>query len=171
VKIPIANVYYLLCYAWQHVQQTDVVDLRELEGIEHVHDLLGKVLAEGTFGLVRRGLDRGYREVREDLAGIRGKLDIGETAKRALRSRGRACCAFGELSYDVPHNRILKSTLLALLRLSDLDAKVRQEVRTAFQKLEGITVVRVDRRTFRQVQLDRNRHLYRFLLEACLLVH
>ena len=50
-KIPIANIYYLLCYAWSHVEERDVVRLEELEGLERVHDLLGKVLAEGTFRL------------------------------------------------------------------------------------------------------------------------
>ena len=88
-KIPIANIYYLLCYAWSHVDERDVVRLEELEGLERVHDLLGKVLAEGTFRLIRRGIDRGYRDVREDLAGIRGKIAVGETAKRALRARGQ----------------------------------------------------------------------------------
>ena len=53
-KIPITNIYYLLCYAWSHVEEGDVVRLEELGGLERVHDLLGKVLAEGTFRLIRR---------------------------------------------------------------------------------------------------------------------
>ena len=171
MKIPIANVYYLLCYAWKHAEEADVVDVSELAGLDRVHDLLGMVLAEGTYRLIRRGLDRDYREVREDLAGVRGKLEVGEMAKRALRSRGRAACVFEELSYDIPHNQILRSTLWALLRLPDLDRGVRSKVREAYQKLDGIQVVRVDRQAFRQVQLDRNRRVYRFLLAICLLVH
>ena len=50
-KIPIANVYYLLCYAWRHMEEANVVRLNELEGLQQVHDLLGKVLAEGRSGL------------------------------------------------------------------------------------------------------------------------
>ena len=93
-RIPVANVYYLLCYAWRHVAESDLVRLDTLEGFERIHDLLGSVLAQGTFKLVRRGIDRGYREVREELTGIRGKLAVCETAKRALRGRGRAACDF-----------------------------------------------------------------------------
>jgi 5-methylcytosine-specific restriction enzyme subunit McrC len=171
VKIPIANVYYLLCYAWQHVEETDVVDVTELDGLENVHDLLGKVLAEGTFQLLRRGLDRGYREVQEDLPGIRGKLAISEMASRALKARGRAACVFEELSHDVTHNRILRSTLASLLRIKNLDNDVRAEVGTAFRKLEGISVVRVDRQLFGQLQLDGNRRVYRFLMAICALIH
>ena len=170
-KIPIANIYYLLCYAWSHVEESDVVRLAELEGLSRVHDLLGKVLAEGTFRLIRRGIDRGYREVRGDLAGIRGKIAVGETAKRALRARAQVTCDFEELSHDVLHNRILRSTLRSLLRLPDMHSDVRAEVRNAYVKLDGVSLVRLDRRLFQRVQLDRNRRYYRFLLSVCRLIH
>ena len=170
-KIPIANIYYLLCYAWGHFDERDVVRLDELDQMERVHDLLGKVLAEGTFRLIRRGIDRGYREVREDLAGIRGKIAVGETAKRALRARGQVTCDYEELSHDVLHNRILRSTLRSLMRLPDLHSDVRAEVRSAYAKLGGVTLVPLRRLVFQQVQLDHNRRYYRFLLSVCWLIH
>ena len=170
-KIPIANVYYLLCYAWRHIEEADVVRLNELEGLQRIHDLLGKVLAEGTFRLIRRGIDRGYREVRRDLAGVRGKLMMSEMANRALRARGRAACEFEELSHDVLHNRILRSTLGSLLRLPDLNREVRSEVRSAWLKLDGVQEVRLSTKLFGQVQLDRNRQVERFLLDVCRLVY
>ena len=117
-----------------------MVRLDELDQMERVHDLLGKVLAEGTFRLIRRGIDRGYREVREDLAGIRGKIAVGETAKRALRARGQVTCDYEELSHNVLHNRILRSTLRSLMRLPDLHSDVRAEVRSAYAKLGGVNV-------------------------------
>ena len=171
MKIPIANVYYLLCYAWRHAEESDVVNVGELDRLDRVQDLLGKVLAEGTFQLVRRGIDRGYLETQEDLAGIRGKLAVSEMAKRALRARGQAACVFEDLTHDVQHNRILRSTLEGLLRLSNLAPEIRTEVGLAFRKLDGISEIRVDRQAFRKVQLDRNRRLYRFLLSICELIH
>lgn len=171
MNIPIVNIYYLLCYAWRHVEEKDIVRLEELAGLNGTHHLLGKILAEGTFRLLRRGIDHGYREVQEDLAGIRGKLTVGETAKRALRSRGRAACEFEELSQDVLHNRILRSTLAALLTLPDLDTGVQREIRTAYQKLKGVSLVRLNQRLFGQIELDRNRYLYRFLMSVCRLIH
>ena len=170
-QIPIANIYYLLCYAWSHIEEQDLVRLDELQGLDKVHDLLGKLLAEGTFRLIRRGLDRGYQEVHENLAGIRGKILVGETAKKALRARGQVACEFEELSHDVLHNRILRSTLGSLLHLRDLHADVRAEVRNAFTKLGGISHVQLNRRLFQRVQLDRNRRYYRFLLSVCRLIH
>ena len=73
-RIPILNVYYLLCYAWRHVQERDTKRLARLAGLSTVRDLLGKVLASGVNHLARRGIDRGYVEQREDLAGVRGEV-------------------------------------------------------------------------------------------------
>ena len=171
MNIPIANVYYLLCYAWGHAEELDVVRLEDLEGLTRVQDLLGHLLGGGTLRLIRRGLDRGYREVREDLAGIRGKVALSDTAARALRSRGRVACDFEELSHDVLHNRILRSALAVLLMVADLDRGVRDRIRLAYRTLDGVSVVRLSRRLFGQVQLDRNRRRYRFLLSVCRLVH
>ena len=181
-EIPIANVYYLLCYAWRWAQQHDGAKLREIEGLSSAQDLLGKILAGGVHNLVRRGIDRGYLERREDLAGIRGKLAVGETAKRALRSRGRAACDFEELSLDILPNQILRTSLVALRRLgrrrgggragTGLDANVYTEVAVACRSLSNISSVpRLERRMFGLVRIDRSRRLYRFLLSVCRLLH
>lgn len=171
-QIPILNVYYMLCYAWDFALHRDATKLGDAGKLTTVQDLLGRVLAAGTNQLVRRGLDRGYVERREDLAGIRGKLAVSETAKRALRARGRAACDFEELSADILPNRILRSSLDSLRRLgAQLDPAVRRDVVSAYHRLGGVSAVGLKRRTFGLVQLDRNRSLYRFLLSVCRLVY
>ena len=171
-NIPILNVYYLLCYAWGRVQERDTARLATLGGLSTVQDLLGKVLAGGVNHLFRRGIDRGYVQRREDLAGIRGKLAVSETAKRALRARARAACDFEELSVDILPNRILRSSLHGLLgRRVTLDHHVRADVRSAYRRLDGISRTRLKRNTFGQLQLGGNRRLYHFLLSVCRLLY
>ena len=171
-KIPILNVYYMLCYAWGRVQERDTRRLDTLAGIRTAQDLLAKVLAGGVNHLVRRGIDRGYVERRKDLAGIRGKLAVSETAKRALRARRRAACDFEELSVDILQNRILRTSLHRLLRRRiPLADDIRSEVRSAYRRLDGVSRVPLKRNTFRRVQIGGNRRLYRFLLSVCQLLH
>ena len=109
--------------------------------------------------------------MRQDIAAVRGKILVGETAKRALLSRSRLRCAFEEMSRDVLHNRILRSTLKSLLRIPDLDRGVAASVRDAYARLDGISAVALNRRVFQRVHLDRNRRYYRFLLSVCRLIH
>ena len=171
MKIPIENLYYLLCYAWRHTEERDAIPTGSAGRLETVLDLLGKVLAEGAFRLIQQGLDRGYRETGRDLSGIRGKLDLGETIKRALQVQGKAHCLFDELSHDVLHNRILRSTLYSLMRIPTLDPQVRRDVHLAYSRLGGIEIINLNRLAFRQVQLDQNRRFYYFLMAICELVH
>jgi 5-methylcytosine-specific restriction enzyme subunit McrC len=170
MNIPIRNVYYLLCYGWEHVDQSDLVDLDSLGKLNRVQDLLGKVLAEGTFRLVRRGIDRGYRELTAEIPGVRGKLKVGAMATTAVRARSRTICSFEEFSPDVLHNRILRSSLDALRRAGTLDPTVQRDVELAYQKLDGISVVPLAPGLFRRVQLSRNQRIYQFLLSVCQLV-
>lgn len=171
-SIPILNLYYLLCYAWERVQEQDLARLAGLEDLSTTQDLLGKVLASGVNHLWRRGIERGYVERREDLAGIRGKLSASETAKRVLQARGRAACDFEELSVDILPNRILRMSLHGLLRHRvPLHSDVRSEVRSAYRMLDGVSRTRIERSAFSQVRLGGNRRLYRFLLSVCRLIY
>lgn len=170
MEIPIGNVYYLLAYAWGHLQDQDVVDASEVHELDRAQDLLGLVLSRGVSRLFRRGVDRDYQERREDLRGLRGRVHLSEYAGRALKARSVIPCVYEELSVDVLHNRILKSTLGLLLRVEELDPTVRSSVRRAYRDLVGVQEVRLHRGVFGQVQLDRNRRDYRFLLQLCRLV-
>ena len=175
MRIPILNIYYMLCYAWGHVQERDTARLEALADLSTVYDLLGTVLAGGVNHLVRRGMDRGYLGRREDLAGIRGKLVVGDTVKRALKARARAACDFEELSADILRNRILRASLHRLLRDTsriDLAPDVRNRVQSAYRKMPGVSPQRLTRSAFTRVQLaGGNRRLYRFLLSVCWLIH
>lgn len=169
--IPIRNVYYLLCYAWNHLEESDLVDRQALEQLDRVEDLLGKVLAEGVFRLLKRGLDRGYRETTEELAGVRGKIEVGAMATSAVRARGRVICTYEIFTQDILHNQIIRSTLRALLNAPSLNRAVRNDVALAYQRMDGVRTVRLTRQLFSRVQLSRSQRHYKFLLQICHLAH
>lgn len=171
MTVPIQNVYYLLCYAWGHAEEKNLLDVDAVGRYEEVHDLLGKMLSEGTFRLLRRGIDRGYREFTEEFPGVRGKLEIGETIKRSSLIRSRTVCSYAKLSRDVLHNRILRASLDALLTRAPLSEGVREDVALAHDRLGGVGEVRLSRQAFRRVQIDRNMRIYRFLMSVGRLVH
>src|ERR1035441_6422817 len=73
-QIPIANIYYLLCYAWDALEERDALaDVGALDST-HLLGLSAGGLVTGTRRLLRRGLDRGYLAREEEIPGIRGKL-------------------------------------------------------------------------------------------------
>ena len=141
MNIPIENLYYLLIYAWNMLEEADQVDV-DVAGSTDLLDLLARVLNGGVEHLVRRGLDRAYVARSEEIPGIRGRLLISQSVAKLSFPQGRAWCQFDDLSHDVLHNQIVKSTLGRLLKASDLDKELRKQLRANFDRLGDVSVNR-----------------------------
>ena len=170
MNIPVANIYYLLAYAWDKLTEQRIV-LRDSDDCKTPLDLLAKILANGTTHLFKKGLDRNYREQEDSLAGIKGKLLLAESLKKQTFQRGRAICRFDEFNHDVLHNQILKSTLGRLQYLKILDEKIRREVRLLYNRFHDVSEINLSKPVFRRVQLHRNNQFYGFLLHVCELLN
>jgi 5-methylcytosine-specific restriction enzyme subunit McrC len=166
VPIPLQNVYYLLCYAWNRLDAWDRVDVSSIPG-NRIENLLAKVLSEGTSHLLRSGLDRSYVPEQREERSIRGKLLYFESARRLLLQRGVAACSVDELSHDIPHNRLLKAGLKALMGLETVDDSLKPRLRSLLQALNAVTDVPLAARAFRGIQLHRNNARYALLLQFC----
>jgi 5-methylcytosine-specific restriction enzyme subunit McrC len=169
MAVPIQNIYYLLCYAWNFLEARDLVDVNAVPG-NRVENLLGKVLQDGVGHLIRRGLDRGYIDFDAEDRRLRGKLLLSETVGRVLLSRGRVACRMDELSYDVPHNRVIKAAMQALIGVPELNADIRTALRGHCRRLHLVTDVELSPAAFRPIQLHRNIARYRFLVNVAHLV-
>lgn len=167
--IPIKNIYYLLAYAWNRLPESQIVDVSDLESQE-LADLFAAVLINGIHHLLRRGLDQSYLTNEVELAGIRGRINIGVTARRMLAPHGRAYCEFDELQVDTLPNQILRATVNCLIRAPTLDKELRLKLRGLNRELGGISDVPLSRSMFQSVQLHSNNRFYRFLLSICELV-
>jgi len=169
-NIPIQNIYFLLCYAWDKLDERGVVDV-DSAGITDLINLFARVLVNGTNHLLKRGFDRGYILEREETRRFRGKLMFAPSLQRNLLRHGRAACEFDELNHNVLHNRIIKSTLVRLLSNDELDKTSRQHVRELCRRLHEIDAVEVTSKLFRNVTLHRNNLFYDFLLKICQFIH
>lgn len=168
-QIPIQNLFYLLCYAWDQLEQGKVIDVTRSPTMELV-DLYAVVLCDGVKHLSRRGLEQGYEAHVDELSSLRGRIDVYASMRRFLPIRGRAVCEFDELTTNTLNNQILKGTLRLLAAAQNIDAGLKQEVTRCYRGLDGVEDVPISAATFRRVQLHSNTSFYRFLLNVCELV-
>jgi 5-methylcytosine-specific restriction enzyme subunit McrC len=169
MAIPVRNVYYLLCYAWDRLEALGLTDVDAVPG-NRTENLLGQVLRDGVAHLVRRGLDRGYVETDEEGRRLRGKIRLSETMQRVLLPSGRVACLVDEFSYDVPHNRVIKAAMSRLTELPSLDDGLRVSLRDHCRRMQDVTDIELTPCAFRTVQLHRNVARYAFLINVCRLV-
>jgi 5-methylcytosine-specific restriction enzyme subunit McrC len=166
VKIPIENLYFIFSYAWARFPAGDAVQVG-LDECPDLQNLFGKVLIDSVNQLMRRGLDRGYREIIEETRSPRGRLLFDQIAKEQTLRRGSVICQFDELSHDVPHNQIIKATARALSREPTMLPLLAHGLRVIERKLVAVSDVRLSSEMFRKVQLSRNTGQYGLLMRLC----
>ena len=171
MEIPVQNLYHLLTYAWDQLEEAKQVNVTA-EPADTLLDLLARVLVQGTTHLLKRGLARDYVPEQELTGRLRGRLLLGESMRQQTLPTARAWCAFDELSHDVLVNRLLKSALHQLLTAPTLAKSLRQELRALYVRLGDVALVPVrDVRLYEQVKLHRHTAHYGLVLSICRLVH
>ena len=126
MQIPIENIYYLLCYAWNKLDEKELVSV----SIDDKTELLGlfaKILINATKILLKRGIDKNYIDYTEELAGVKGKVQISQTLKSNLLFKQRTICTFDDFFANIISNRILVSTIYRLTRTKGLDKPLKNE--------------------------------------------
>lgn len=166
MTIPVRNLYYLFLYAWARFPGGIVGEV----GVDQSPDLpnlFAKLLLAGVRRLLRRGLDRGYKTFTDELAGLRGRLRLDRMIKEMTQRRGTAICDFDELTHNVLHNQILKTTLNRLARCPDVEINTRHDLRSLARRLHDVEDIDLSASHFRQLVFSRNSRNYIFLMRLC----
>ncbi|PJJ48578.1 5-methylcytosine restriction system specificity protein McrC [Hymenobacter chitinivorans] len=170
--IPIQNLYYLLCYAWNRLPEQVELQAITAAPFHKPLELLTQVLLSGTQRLLRHGLETAYTEREEELPELRGRLLLAPSLSRDLLRRGRAVCAYDELGPNTPFNQLLLGQLEQLGRTRSLPTALRQQVRVVQRRFPAsITPTACTRHTLRQVRRLRLSGREAFLLNICTLLH
>ncbi|WP_257478655.1 5-methylcytosine-specific restriction endonuclease system specificity protein McrC [Acidipropionibacterium jensenii] len=168
-SIVIRNVYIMLAYAFGALRSTDS-DPISGERFEHLHDLLGEILVQRVGAQVKRGLYREYRRHRDELSTVRGRIDIGRTVATLSVTRGRLACQFDEYDPDTPHNRVLKSVIVLLIRHGDVTPARRAALRRLLPYLDAVTLIAPTSIRWNTLNYHRANANYRLLIGVCELI-
>lgn len=169
MKIPIANIYFLLLYAWDILEEADLVDVAADESTD-VLELFGRILNSGVRHAVRKGIRQDYLAQQEEIRAVRGRLLIDRTLRTGSLLRGMTWCETDHLTPNTATNQILRSTIRLLLESPVLDEGLRADLLGIYRRLAGIDILDISPALIRRIQLHRNPPFYRFLLSVCELV-
>lgn len=170
MQIPIENIYYLLCYAWNKLDEKERVNVT-LDDKTELLDLFAKVLINATKILLKRGIDKNYIDHTEELAGVKGKIQISQTLKSNLLFKQRTICSFDDFSANIISNRILVSTIYRLTRTKGLDRQLKNELVSLLRMLLDIDPIEITNSLFKQVRINRNNRFYGFVMNVCQIIY
>lgn len=165
--IPIRNVYYMLAYAFQVLNEQGYKDVAT-EEFENVAELCAAILTKGISIQLKRGLNREYIEQKEKLSTLRGRVDISESLKTMSLMKGQLVCSYDEFSVNSYMNRIIRTTMDVLLR-SDIAKQRKKDLRKLlvyYGEVEPLDVHMINW----NLRYNRNNQTYRMLIAVCYLV-
>lgn len=165
--IPIQNIYYMLSYAFQILNEQGYKKLAT-EEFHNTAELMAAILAKGITAQIKRGLGREYLPKKEELSSLRGRIDISESIQRLTMLNKKLVCEYDEFSVNSTMNRIIKSTVELLIR-SDISKARKKELKKLmvyFADVEPLDLYSVNW----NIRFDRNNQYYRMLISICYMV-
>jgi 5-methylcytosine-specific restriction enzyme subunit McrC len=165
--IPIKNIYYMLSYAFQVLNEQGYKNILT-EQFNNVAELCAAILTKGVSVQLKQGLRREYIEQSEALSSLRGRIEISESIKTRSMLKKQLICSYDDFSVNSYLNRIIKTTMVVLLR-SDISKGRKKEIRKTLVYFEEVNVLDIETINWR-IHYNRNNQTYRMLISICYLV-
>lgn len=162
----IKNIYYMLCYAFKVLQQTNYEEV-ESESFDNIYDLFAEILIKGLNKQLKQGLYKEYVDKCENLATIRGKVNLRESLANQMQRKQLLMCEYDELSEDNSFNQILKITMMLLLKESSVQKEKKMRIRKLMLYFTDISVIEPRQIKWRTLQFQRNNQTYQMLINIC----
>lgn len=162
----IKNIFYMLSYAFQELRKNNYEEIRG-EKFDDIYDLFAEILSRGVSSQLKQGLHRTYVEHEDELATLRGKLNMPQSVRMYARGIKRLACEYDEYSENNVFNRILKTTMLLLAAHDAVKPERRKSIRRLLQFFANVDEINLREIKWHNLRFDRNSKTYRMLLYLC----
>jgi 5-methylcytosine-specific restriction enzyme subunit McrC len=172
MMVPLATLYYLLCYAWQRIPAPAVLQATEATPFHRPLELLTQMLLHATRELLRTGLPRSFQTQEAELRDLRGRIELAPSLGRGLLPQGRAVCTYDELSPNQPLYQLVAGTLAALASHRAVPLALRRELGHVRRRLPAEVVpLAPTAAIFIKLRRQRPASQEAFLLHLCELIY
>lgn len=156
----------MLLYAWNYPQEKDFIHVTN-EDEKDILNIFSKVLIKKVNSLIKRGFYKEYVEIEDELSIVRGKILFKQSLDRFSYKRGKMHVLEEEMTHDILHNQIIKTTMFHLANKDSLLDEYREEINRILMYFNRISVLEMSSTLFKRIRLHRNNEHYRFLLSIC----
>lgn len=149
----------MLSYAFTTLNQGGYEDVAT-EEFENMHNLFAAILAKGIGRQVKQGLHREYLNHKEELAVVRGKMDMPGTIQNRLVRKCVLTCEYDELSENNLLNQILKTTVMLLLQHTKVDQEYKNNLKKEMLFFSNVSTIDPSTIRWSAIRFQRNNNTY-----------
>jgi 5-methylcytosine-specific restriction enzyme subunit McrC len=129
-KVSVSSLLWMLDVAYRLDFKVWDSSLTRLATCQDLYTRFASILGKRVLDRVHRGIFRAYRDQRESLQVVRGRIDTLASARR-LAVSAELACEYQEHTADVAENQILLFTLDLIARMGVQDRAVASTIRAA----------------------------------------
>ena len=170
IQIPVLNIYYMICYAWDILSESDEVNRGE-EKFDDIYKLLSNILTKKVKLLIKKGFYREYINIDDTLSTIRGKININDSINKNSLALKKVCCEYDELSDNILFNGIIKYTFLKLLKCQYLDNNIKNQIKKLLLYFNNVKEEAPTKYNLERLKYDTNNKHYRSIINICQLIY
>lgn len=168
--IPIKNIFYMLCYAWNILSIKGDIEVDE-DDFDDAYNLLARIFAFGLGKLIRSGFHRSYIEETELLSSVRGRININGSIRARMARQQKLECTYDDYSNNDCFNQILKYTIDALLKHPEIDKKIKKDLKKMQVFFAGIKATAPTKEVRRGLIFNRNNTTYKMLIHVAIMLY
>lgn len=168
--IPIKNIYYMLCYAWNILSIKGEINV-DSDDFGDAYNLLAKIFAFGLGKLIRSGFHRSYIEDTDLLSTVRGRINISGSIRARMSRQQKLECTFDEYSTNDSFNQILAYTISALIKHPEIDKRTKQDLKKKQVYFFGIKQTAPTKEVRRKLIFNRNNTTYKMLIHVAIMLY
>lgn len=168
--IPIQNLFYMLCYAWNVLSITDAINVSS-EKITNSYNLLGRIFSYGVGKLIRQEFYKTYITSEDELSVLRGKVLISRTINHSSLIKHRIYCEFDEFDSNNLFNQIVKYTLSNLLKNISIDGIIKSEIKKQIRYFSHIDEAKPNKNNLRKLKFNNNNFIYKLLISLATMLY
>ena len=168
-KIPIKNVLYMFSYIWDKAEAIDFA-LKDNNDDFDSPNILAKLFIENIKDILKIGLYIEYKLHKEEIKGIKGKIDFKESLNRLSLKNAKAVCEYDNLDENNIINQIIKTVAYKLYKSNGIQDIYIRELNNILLYFNNVDIINVTEKSF-DIQFNRNNYYTYFLIMICKLIN
>ena len=169
-NISIKNIYWMLAYAFRSLNEKNISKINA-EQFENIYDLFIVMITQELSKQIKRGINKEYILVNEELSNLKGKLLINESLKRNSLIKNKMICEYDEYSVNSYLNRIIKTTCIYLIKSNKVSDKQKIiKLKKLLVFLDDVDTLDLNSIQWNNIKYNKNNASYRLLVNLCYLI-
>ena len=169
-KVPIQNVFYMFSYIWEKVEYLDTKFLDNNDDFDSI-DILSKLYLENVKYIMKKGIYKEYKEIKEEIKGIRGKIDFKDSLNNLSFDNAKAVCIYDELLENNLINQIIKTTAYKLYKTENINSNHKKELNNVLLYFNQVETINVTKKSFENLKFNKNNYYIYYMILICELIN